>query len=262
MSKVLQPKGIMSPGARGYMVHPKIRVSGSLVLTRPDALLTKEQYDAEVLVYSWALRQVQGNLPRLRDAYARMRPLEFSGDAATRLKFAVARNALQDAKFREMWLKKGLAHIRRLWEMTKGKIAAIASLKAQFMNSQTLEEKQGLYAQMMALTAEANKSSKDAENVLVSDDKAAAAEGVAPPADATEPTDAGVIETVLDEGGAVTMTIRPADAVMETIATKKAADGVVSKEEEQSFFSKYGTTILLGVGAGIVLHNVMGRSNR
>jgi hypothetical protein len=261
MSKVLQPKGVMSAAARGYMAHPKVRVNGSLVLTRPDALLSKEQYDAEVLVYEWALKQVQGNLPRLRDAFARMRPLEFSGDAATRLKYVAARNAFQDAQFREMWLRQGLAHIMRLWEMTKDKIAAIEALKAQALRAQLMEEKQALVAKMAALAAEANKASQEATSVLVSDDKAAAAEGVAPPSDQTEPTDAGVVETVIDRDGAVTMTIRSADAVKETIAAKKAADGIAS-EDEQSFFSKYGTTILLGVGAGIVLHNVMGRGNR
>ena len=250
-----------SAGARGYAVHPKVKIGGSLVLARPDALLNKEQYDAEILVFNWALKQVQGNMERIRAAYARLRPFEFDGDQNNRRNFVKAKNALQDAQFREAWLKQGIVYIMNLWDATKDKIKNIEALKAQAAKAALMAEKERIIAQIASLAAEANKASKDAAASLLPEDTSNANSGIAPPGEPTEPTDAGIVETVLDLPENASTAMIAAASVKETISAKKAADAVADTTEE-SFLSKYGMSIIVGVGAGVVLHNLMGRGNR
>jgi hypothetical protein len=248
MSKrLISPTPNMSVGARYYMLHPKVQIGGSTLLSRPEAILSKKQFDLEVATYEWALKQVESNLPNLMDANAKLAPMAFSADQSVREMAERAKLDLHDARFRQAWLKRGLSHINRLWDATKTEVMAMEALKDSIRAARSREEAESIIGKMKELAKSANAASQQAIASTIEDDTEATKAGLVPPPVAVEPTDAGKVASVLD--------VNPIPSALEVLAAKAQSFGADDTKADASVWQKYGLYIAGGCAAGLLYFN-------
>jgi hypothetical protein len=248
----------------GFAAHPRVRVGGAYVLTRPEAFLNEKEYLAEKAVYEWALENVQRNFPKIRRAYERMLPLRESTDPKTRQLWKRAYDAYNDALFRERWLRNGLVYIERLWDRTKKNLDAIRSLAEQAARAAaagaTAEMLREYEAKMRAEAEAAKQASATTTQELVQED-AQGYQTVPPPAEDSEamPPDASDVPSPVEDAQPL------APEVKEVISqqylqrmgqqTVSAETPAAASGEEPGFVSKYGVYIAGGLVAGLLYYN-------
>jgi hypothetical protein len=245
--RIIKPLPTMSVGARYYMLHPKVRIGGSTLLSRPDAILSKKQYDLEVATFEWAIKQVESNLDRIREANAKLAPMAFSDDQKIRNMAERAKLDLQDAQFRREWLKRGLAHIHRLWDATKVHVLAMEAMKDSIRMAKSRAQAEAIIEKMKTLAKNANAASIDIAQVLIEQDSDAAKAGLLPPVVEVEPTDAGKVPSVTD--------LSPIQSAVEVLTERSSTQTYGADEAEPSFWKQYGLYIAGGCAAGLLYFN-------
>jgi len=268
----------------GFAAHPRIRVGGATVLTRPEAFLNEKEYLAEKAIYEFALKNLQANFPKIKRAYERMLPLREAGDLKTRQLWKRAFDAYNDALFRDAWLRNGLLYIERLWDRTKKHLDAIRALAEEAAKAAaagaTAEMLRQLEARMRAAAEEAKKASAETVQELVVED-AKSQQTVPPPAQdsAALPPDAAEVPSPIEDAERVvipTSAAQQAEAyvtqsqvalapeVKELISEQYArrmaempvkSDAPEAAAEEQGFLSKYGMYVVGGVALGFLVYN-------
>jgi hypothetical protein len=245
--RIIKPLPTMSVGARYYMLHPKVNIGGSTLLSRPEAILSKKQYDLEVATYEWALKQVESNLDRIRAANTKLAPMAFSEDQKIRNMAERAKLDLQDAHFRRAWLKRGLAHIHRLWDATKVHVLAMEALKDTIKAAQSQAQAEAIIEKMKSLAKAANAAGAETTQVLIEQDSDAAKAGLMPPSKPVEPTDAGKVPSVTD--------LSPIQSAVDVLAERSSVQAYGADEDKPSFWEQYGLYIAGGCAAGLIYFN-------
>lgn len=268
----------------GFAAHPRIRVGGAYVLTRPEAILNEKEYLAEKAVYEWALENVKRNFPKIRKSYERMLPLRESTDPKTRQLWKRAYDAYNDILFRERWLRNGLLYIERLWDRTKKNLDAIRALAEEAARAAaagaTADMLKQYEAKMREEAEKAKAESAKTTQELLQDD-AQGYQTVPPPAEDSEamPPDASDVPAPLADEDKPTIPVTAADEakayvtgtqmtlapeVKEVISAEyerrltrqpASTDAPAAVGEEQGFLSKYGVYIAGGLVAGLLYYN-------